>query len=348
MAKARTSRVARVAVLGAGYWGQSHVRTFAAEQGAELTWVCDPAPAALTRAARIAPQARLTESVDDVLAASNVDAIVIATPAVTHAELALRAIASGRHVLIEKPLALSTEDAHRVADAAHRAGVTAMVGHLMIYHPAVEHLARLVHAGELGEIYYVSSCRANLGRLRTDENALWSFGPHDIAMAELLIGRAPTSVTARGESYLQPGIADVVFANLSYPSKTTAQAMAQIHLSWLSPRKERRLIVVGSTKMAEFDDCAAEPLRIFDRGYDRPPEFADYGEYLTIRNGDVFVPRVPMGEPLAAEARHFLSCIATGATPRTDLAAGVRVVEVLAAAQRSLDAGGLPMNVGTA
>ncbi len=329
----------RVAVVGAGQWGQAHVRAFARH----LTWICDPDDAARTRASQLAPAARTTAHLADVLAAKDVDAVVIATPANTHADLAAQVIESGRHVLVEKPLALDLAAAERLVRAAERTGVVAMVGHLMVYHPAVQKLAELVRAGELGEIYYISSCRANLGRARSDENALWSFGPHDLSMIDLLVKREPTSVTARGESYLRPGIADVVFMNLAFAG--TPPMMAQVHLSWLNPRKERRLVVVGSKKMAEFDDCSDQPLRLYDRGYDRPADFADFAEYLTLRNGEVSVVPVEMAEPLAVEIQHFLDCIAQRRAPATDLRSGVRVVRWLAAAQASLERGGAPVAI---
>lgn len=335
----------RIAVIGTGAWGLSHVRTFAAEPLAELTWICDREPAALARAARLAPGAHATTDVAEVLAARDVDGVVIATPAVTHAELAVAALARGRHALVEKPLAMSVGEAERIAEAAGRSGASVLVGHLMRYHPVVEHLRRLVAAGELGEVFYLSSVRANLGRLRRDENALWSFGPHDLSMIDYLVPGAPVTIAARGASFLQPGIADVVFVNLELaPSTSGARpVMAQIHLSWLNPHKERRLMIVGSRKMAELDDTGAEKLRIYDRGYDRPPEFENFAEYLTLRNGDIYVPQVPMAEPLAAMARHFAACVAGAETPRTDLASGLRVVRLLAAAQTSLERGGEPV-----
>jgi predicted dehydrogenase len=336
----------RIAVVGTGAWGLSHVRTFAAEATAQLTWICDREPAALARAARLAPHARAAASLDDVLAARDVDGVVIATPAVTHAELAVACLARGLHVLVEKPLAMSTGEAERIAEAAAKSGATVLVGHLMRYHPVVEHLRRLVAGGELGEVFYLSSVRANLGRLRRDENALWSFGPHDLSMIDYLVPGTPVTVAARGASFLQPGIADVVFVNLELapPLPGARRVMAQIHLSWLNPHKERRLMIVGSRKMAELDDTAAEKLRIYDRGYDRPPEFSNFAEYLTIRNGDIFVPQVPMAEPLAVMARHFAACVAGEESPRTDLASGLRVVRLLAAAQASLERGGEPVS----
>jgi len=307
--------------------------------------LCDRDAKALARAVAVGSPPPETQDVEHVLAAADVDAVVIATPAATHADLTIRCLERGKHVLVEKPLSLSTVDSDRLEVVARRAGTVVLIGHLMLYHPAVEHLRRLVGSGELGDIFYLCSVRANLGRLRRDESALWSFGPHDLSMIEYLVPGAPVTITARGASYLQPGIADVVFVNLelSPVGEGVRPVMAQIHLSWLNPRKERRLTVVGSKKMVEFDDCSAEKVRLFDRGYDRPPAFASFAEYLTIRNGDIFVPSVKMEEPLRVQARHFLDCIEQGLQPKTDLASGLRVVRLLAAAESSLERGGAPV-----
>lgn len=334
----------RVAVIGTGYWGIHHVRVFAALPGAELTWVCDVDEGARVRARKLAPEARCATSADDVLAADDVDAVVIATPARSHAALACRAIAAGKHVLVEKPLALSVADADRIRAAALASQVTVMVGHLMVYNPAVVALRELMMAGELGELFYLYARRVNLGRLRTDESALWSFGPHDLSMIDFLLGQRPVSVTARGESYLQPGVEDVVFVTLRFASGQ----MAHVHLSWLDPRKERRLTVVGDRKMAELDDMAQEKLRVFDRGYDRPPAFSGFGDYLTLRHGAVTAPAIASTEPLVAEAQHFVACAETGAVPITDLDSATRIIDTLAAAEASLAADGAPIRLARA
>src|SRR5262249_36483475 len=244
------------------------------------------------------------EAYEDVLADEGLDAVVLATPATQHASQVLAALAAGKHVLVEKPMTLSIGDAERILAAASAApNRILMVGHLMLYHPAVEQMRRLILSDELGEIFYLYSLRVNLGRLRRDENALWSLAPHDISMILYLLGETPSQVSARGECYLQPGIEDVVFVNLRFPDRK----MAQVQLSWLDPRKERRLTIVGSKKMVEFDDVhPTEKLRIYDKGFDKPPEFRGFGEYLTLRHGDIHIPRVDMVEPLAAECAHFL------------------------------------------
>jgi predicted dehydrogenase len=331
----------RVAVIGAGSWGINHVRGLAAEPRCRLVAVAEPDEAKRALIGELAPAARWTASADAVIEAADVDAVVIASPASTHVELALAAIAAGKHVLVEKPVATSLADARRVEAAAGKAGTVAMVGHLMVYHPAVRRIRALVASGELGRPFYLHAMRVNLGRLRTDETALWCFGPHDLSMIDAILGEQPVTVSACGTAVLQPGIEDVVFVTLRYASGI----LANLHLSWLSPRKERRLTLVCSQKMVELDDVSAEKLRIYDRGYDRPPEFTQFGEFLTIRNGDVHIPQVAMEEPLRAEHRHFLDCIARGVRPETDLAQGVRVTAILEAAERSLAAGGAPLEI---
>ena len=330
----------KLAVVGAGYWGINHVRAFARLSGCALTVVCDPDEKARNRAKTIAPAARMVASFDELLADPDVEAIVLATPVIDHARQAQAALAAGKHVFVEKPMSLTSDDARLVVAAAEKAQRTLMVGHLMLYHPAFRRLVDMVRSGEVGRVYYLYALRVNLGRLRRDENALWSFAPHDLSMILDLVPSAPTSVTARGEAYLQPGVEDVVFVNVAFEDRT----MAQIQLSWLDPRKERRITVVGSKKMVEFDDAhPTEKLRIYDKGYDRPPEFTKYSEYLTVRQGDIHIPRVDGTEPLELQCRHFIESIRTSTSPRTDGKSGLRVVEILEAADRSLKSGGTPV-----
>jgi predicted dehydrogenase len=336
--------VIRLAVVGAGAWGANHVRAFARLKGCDVAAVCDPSEDALARAKNLAPGARLTRDLGAVLDDASVDAVVIATPAVTHARVALDALAAGKHVFVEKPLALSSADAEAVVLAAEQAGRTLMVGHLMLYHPVVDRLRQMVASGELGTIHYLYALRVNLGRVRRDENAMWSLAPHDISIILHLLDAdaEPESVSARGGSYLQQGIEDVVFVNLRF----TTGVVAQIQLSWLDPRKERRLTIVGSRRMVEFDDVhPVEKLRIYDKGVDRPPAFTEYAEYLSIRSGDIHIPQVPMAEPLEVECRHFVDCVTAGKPPLTGGRSALRVVRVLEAAQRSLGLDGAPVRL---
>ena len=332
----------KLAVVGVGAWGVNHVRAFARLKNVEVVSVCDGAPEARARALNIAPRARADADIAAVLGDPAIEAVVLATPAVTHARLAQEVLAAGKHVLVEKPLALSTADAEAVVRAAETSGKVLMVGHLMLYHPAVAWLRRMVQAGDLGTVYYLYAQRVNLGRVRRDENALWSLAPHDISMILALLDEAPVSVSARGGSYLQKGIEDVVFVSLHFPSGV----MANIQLSWLDPRKERRLTVVGSKKMVELDDAhPVEKLRIYDKGYDRPPSFTEYAEFLAIRNGDIHIPMVSMAEPLDLECRHFVDCVEHGKRPLTDGQSALAVVRVLEAASRSLAADGTPIEI---
>jgi len=331
----------RIGVIGVGAWGVNHIRAITAERGCELVAVADPDDNALARVQSLAPSARRTRDPDQLLASADIDAVVIASPAPTHPRLACAAFAAGKHVLVEKPLAMTTADALAVEAAALDANKIGMVGHLMLYHPAVLRLRELLVSGALGSLYYLHSTRVNLGRLRRDENALWSFGPHDLSMIQFLVGRSPTSVAARGLSVLQQGVEDVVFLTLRYATGE----IAHVHLSWLNPRKERRLTLVCSKKMAEFDDVATDKLRIYDKGYDRPPEFAEYAEYLSLRDGDVFIPQIAMQEPLALQLRHFLDCIEHRKTPTTNLRDAVMLTAILEAAQRSLKLDGTPIEI---
>lgn len=332
----------RVAVVGAGYWGKNLVRNFASLERCRLATVCDTDPKVRERVEREHPGVHVTSELEEVLADPDIDAVALVTPAVSHASQALKAIDARKHVYVEKPLALSVEDGREVVRRAEESDRTVMVGHMLCYHPVVRQLKEMVSRGELGELFYMYALRVNLGRLRSDENALWSFGPHDLSVMLYLIEELPETVAARGKAFLQKGIEDVVFVNLSLPSG----AMAQIQLSWLDPRKTRKLTIVGSRKMVEFDDVEpVEKLRIFDKGFSRPPDFESYGEYLSIRHGDVLIPRVDMTEPLKVELTHFVECCLEGRRPVTDARGGYEVVRILEAASRSMDRGGAPVRL---
>src|SRR3989454_1000656 len=287
-------------VIGAGAWGKNHVRTAATLPEAELVAVCDADPKTRERIGRQYPAVHVTADVADLL--SRVDAVVIASPATTHARVALQCVEAGKPCLVEKPFALSTRDAEAVARAAAERKVPVLAGHLLVFHPAVERLRALVQGGELGRVYYLYGLRVNLGQVRADENALWSFGPHDVSVALYLLGEAPVRVAAHGKSYLQRNVEDVVFLTMEFGSGV----LAHVQLSWLDPHKERKLTVVGAQKMVVFDDMEArEKLRIYDKGVERPPEYGSYGEALSIREGDIFIPKIPNVEPLAAAVGHF-------------------------------------------
>jgi predicted dehydrogenase len=321
----------RVGVAGLGYWGPNLARNFAALPGCELTWLCDASAGARDGLDQTFPSARTTEDLDDLLEDADLDAVVLATPVPSHADLAVRVVDAGKHCFVEKPLATCTADAERAVDAAARADRVLMVGHLLEYHPAVLRLKELIDGGELGSVYYVYGNRQNLGKLRADENALWSLGAHDVSVVLHLIGEEPVECVAHGASYVRHGVQDVVFCYLRFPSGV----VAHLHLSWLDPHKERRLTVVGAGKMATFDDMLIEgKLTLYDKGFDQ--DSRSWGEYIA-RSGDIFSPRIANWEPLRVECEHFADCIRTGATPRSDGHSGLRVVRVLERLQQSLN-----------
>lgn len=330
----------KVGVVGAGAWGRNHVRTVAGLADAELSAVCDTDANVRDRLARQYPGTHVTADPADLLA--RVDAVIIASPAATHARLALQCIEGGKPCLVEKPFALSLRDAEAVAQRAAERRVPVVAGHLLVFHPAVERLRALVGGGELGTLFYLYGLRVNLGQVRADENALWSFGPHDVSVALYLLRDAPVRVAAQGRSYLQPKVEDVVFLTMEFASGV----LAHVQLSWLDPHKERKLTVVGARKMVVFDDMEPrEKLRIYDKGVDRPPDYGSYGESLAIREGDIFIPKIPNVEPLAAELGHFVRVARGMDAPRAGAEDGVRVVRVLDAASRSLAAGGTPVTL---
>jgi predicted dehydrogenase len=333
----------KVGVIGVGAWGRNHVRTAAASSDAELVAICETNPEARVSLMKQYPGATVTDSPARLL--EKVEAVIVATPATSHAELGNMAIEAGIPALIEKPFALTVADAEQLAEKAEKRNVPILVGHLLEYHPVVERLKEMLEKRELGDLYYLYSQRVNLGQIRPDENALWSFGPHDVSVALFLLGEMPVTLSAQGRSYLQRGIEDVVFLNLTFESGV----MAHVQMSWLDPHKVRRLTVVGSRQMAVFDDMQPrEKLTIYDKGVNRPPEYRSYGESLTIREGDIFIPRLPNVEPLTVQFQHFIRVVRGEEKGRADHADGVRVVRVLDAATRSLAQGGALVSPGRA
>jgi predicted dehydrogenase len=321
-----------VGVVGLGYWGPNLARNLDALPGSRLSWICDGSAEQLEQMAKRFPNARRTSSLEALLADDSLDAVAIATPVPTHAALAKRCLEAGKHVFVEKPLAQSVAEAEEVVEVAVERGRTLMVGHLLEYHPGLERLKDLVDSGELGDIHYIYGNRLNLGKLRADENALWSLGAHDVSVVLRLAQDEPVECHAHGECYMREGVEDVVFCYMRFPSGLAAH----LHLSWLDPHKERRFTVVGSRRMATFDDMALEQkLTVYDKGFDE--RFQSYGEYIA-RSGDVWSPSVPNDEPLRLECRHFISRLRDGTRPRSDGQSGLRVVRVLEELQRSLDA----------
>jgi len=331
----------QLAQVGTGDWGANLVRNFASLADCRLALLCDTDAARLAKAAKMAPGARTTTDPEEVAKDGSIEAVAIASSAVTHYHLAKRFLEAGKDVYVEKPMTLRAAEAADLVRLAEEKDRILMVGHLLLYHPAVVKLAGLLQAGELGELRYIYAQRTNLGKVRPDENALWSFAPHDIAVILHLLGEAPVDVSARGEAFLQPGIHDVVFLYLRFGSGH----LGHVHVSWLDPHKVRRFTVVGSKKMAVLDDQEpTEKLRIYDKGVDAG-SVVDFARSLSVRSGDIWIPRLDGGEPLTIECRHFIECVRTRQKPRTDGAHGLQVIRVLEAASRSLASGGTPVRL---
>jgi len=326
-----TNMLPRVAVVGCGYWGRNLVRTFSS-LGA-LRWLCDSDPVALEQQARLVPGIRATARFDDVLNA-DVDAVVLATPAALHYDGARAALLAGKDVFVEKPLALRYEDGAQLVELARTRNRVLMVGHILQYHPAIERLKEVVAAGELGPLWYLYSNRLNLGRVRREENILWSFAPHDIAVIMDLVGREPELVSAIGSQHLRPDVADTTVTNLRFSNGVAAH----IFVSWLHPYKEQRLVIVGERKMAVFNDASATgKLRLYDKGI-------DWQDGVPVARHDAdTVLEIADAEPLLRECEHFLECVSQRGTPRTSGASALAVLRVLEASQRSMDQGGQPV-----
>ena len=333
-----------VAVVGAAGWGSNVVRAFSSVRGAALRWVCDLNGDLLNRVASSYSGVRVTRSLDDVLADQDVNGVAVAVDAANHHAVARRVLEAGRHVLVEKPLTLRAADAADLCELAESKNLTLMVGHLLLYHPAVVRTKAYVSAGDLGDVHYVYSQRVNLGIVRENENAWWSLAPHDVAVALHLFDEAPLSISATGATYLQKdrGVEDIAFAALRFPG----DRMAHIHVSWLDPHKRRSLTVVGSKRMLTFDDTAAdERVKIYDKGASPRPGHTTYAEGVVIRSGDVVSPALPVREPLVVECEHFVDCVRNGKRPLSDGRQGLAVVRILEAGAASIRQGGPPISL---
>lgn len=325
-----------VALVGIGGWGHHIARTLIGLPQVELRWICDQDSATLSRATGLCPHAQPTAALAEVLADPTVEAVVLATPAATHYALGLQILEAGRDLFVEKPMALETRHAEALQRCAQAGQRILMVGHLLYYHPALIQLRALVRAGTLGTLRTLVSQRLNLGTVRSDENALWSLAPHDVSVALHLMGRMPSQVSARGLACLGRPVEDVAFLTLDFEG----QALAQIQVSWLDPRKTRCLTVVGTEAMAVFDDLEpVEKLRLHDKRV-RLPAPTEANTPPQLHQGGVFAPELPGVEPLRAELEHFADCVRTRRLPLSDGHDGIRVLQVLSAAQASLAAGG--------
>ncbi len=327
----------RLACVGAGYWGKNLIRNF--DEIGVLHIICDTDESVREPFKKMYPQTRLCCSFSEVLSEPAINAVVIAAPAEKHYALAREALLAGKHVFVEKPLALKVEEGEELIALAEEGRKVLMVGHILEYHPAVLKLKDLIDAGDLGKISYIYSNRLNLGKVRTEENILWSFAPHDISVLLMLLGEMPTAVTALGGCYLHHEIADVTISTLSFPSGVKAH----IFVSWLHPYKEQKLVVVGDRKMAVFDDTSRDhKVQVYDEGIEwinRMP---------VPRKKDPVTIEIDADEPLRRECLHFLESITAGKTPKTDGRSALRVLRILNACEASLDSGGIPIKIGVA
>lgn len=331
-----------IAVVGAGYWGPNLIRNFSAV--GHLVAVVDRDGARLQKQRLLYPGVLYSADIEEVLASDAVDGVALATPADSHYALAKKVIEAGKSVFVEKPLAQTVAECEDLIDLAAERGVVLMVGHTFEFNAAVQYVEKCIEQNELGQIYYIYSQRLNLGVVRSDINALWNLAPHDISIALRWLKKMPVRVDARGYTYLQPGIEDVVYLNMEFADGIAVH----VHVSWLDPGKVRRMTVVGSEKMVVYDDASTEAkIQLYDKGIDRRGldgslgDFDSFGKFQLIqRAGDVLIPRIDFAEPLRNECQHFVECIVAGKKPLTDGENGLRVVKILEAASRSLAAGG--------
>ena len=337
-----SSKQITLAQIGCGYWGPNLLRNFSAQSDCRVKYVVDTSPERRSYVETNFPRTQAIKDFDTVLNDAEIDAVIIATPAASHHQLAKLALESGKHIFVEKPLATSTMLADELVALAAARNRTLMAGHTFLYNAAVRYAKKLLDEGELGQVYYIYSQRLNLGQVRSDVNAWWNLAPHDVSiLLYLMKDELPVSVSAVGVSYIQPGIEDVVFATLKWANGVSAH----IHVSWLDPGKVRKMTFVGSRKMVVYDDVGDDKIMVFDKGVDRVPKIGEQMDYdqfnyqLVHRTGDVWLPRISFQEPLKGEAAHFLECLRSGQTPLTGPRHGRDVVAVLEATQTALQTG---------
>ena len=332
-----------IGVVGLGYWGPNLLRNFDVIPECHIKFCCDTDVTSLKKIQQLYPYQQTTSEYSSLLKDPEIEAIIVATPAKTHYSLVKLALQHDKHVFVEKPLTLDSDHATELIEISQQRNLTLMVGHLMEYHPAIEKLKELIQSGNLGDIYYIYSQRVNLGKIRKDENVLWSLAPHDFSLAMFLLDDKPLNVSARGEAYIQEGIDDIVFTNLQF----SGGIMMHAQFSWLDPHKIRQMTIVGSQKMAVFNDMnPTEMIRIYDKGIENNKNGYDlFTRFPTLRFGDVKIPHIQMEEPLRRECQHFIDCLVNHKQPRSDGFDGLRVVQILQAAQESRNRNGEPVKI---
>src|SRR5579884_2155538 len=332
----------KIGVIGCGYWGAKHIRSLL-ELGLCDVLACDSDATTLANVRRMYPGIATASTLQDLLQA-DVTGVIVATPIPSHFDIARQCLVSGKDVLVEKPLTMDLGQAEALVEIAERRRAVLMVGHTFLYHPAVEAVHGLITGDELGDIFYIDTARLNLGLFQPETNVLWDLAPHDLSILLYLLGQTPVSVSARGGAHVDPRVHDNVYVDLVFPGSTTAH----VHVSWLEPRKIRRVTVIGARKIVVYDDISPiDKVWVYDKGIaiEREPEEPD-GHHLSYRHGDTTILHTAADEPLKVEQRHFIECIKERRRPKTDGFAGLQIVKLLARAQRSLDAGGEPTSVG--
>lgn len=322
-----------LAQIGCGYWGPNLLRNFSSLKDCRVKYLADPSEERRKFVSQNYPLTNTVETADPILKDPDVQGVIIATPAASHFQLAKMALLAGKHVFVEKPLATRVTEVDELGRIAAEAGLQVMVGHTFLYNAAVRYVKGMIDNGDLGEVRYIYSQRLNLGRIRSDIDALWNFAPHDISIVQYWLGDPePSQVVRCGMDYIQSGIDDVIFLNIRYPNKV----IANIHVSWLDPQKTRKMVVVGSKRMVVYDDASDDKIAIFDKGIDRKAVLGENMDYdrppaaqFSYRTGDIVLPQIPSIEPLKAEATHFVECIRQNAAPLTGIPHARRVVSIL-------------------
>lgn len=332
-----------IGVIGCGYWGPNLIRNFAQLKDSEVLICADLDEGRLKHMKSLYPHLEVTTDYTRLLAREDIDAIVVATPPETHHKFTIEALEAGKHVFVEKPLAVTGAESAEMVAVAEKRGLTLMTGHTFVYTAAVNKIKELIQSGELGEVFYISTSRVNLGLFQKNINVIWDLAPHDVSILNYILDSTPEQVSAVGHSYIQPDVEDVAFLTFRYPRSV----MAHIHVSWLNPNKIRKTTVVGSKKMLVYDDISPlEKIRIYDKGVNIQPHYDTFGEFqLSYRFGDIFIPKLDDSEPLKVECQHFLDCVQGKATSRSSGQHGHEVVSVLETAMESIKQDGKMIGV---
>lgn len=335
----------RIGVIGCGYWGPNLIRNFSHLKGSDVLMCSDLGEDRLAHMRNLYPKLETTTDYRRLLSRADIDAVVVATPPETHHRLAIEALRAGKHVFVEKPLALSVAEGTEMVDEATRAGRVLMVGHTFVYTAAVNKIKEVIDSGELGDIFYVSTTRVNLGIFQEHINVVWDLAPHDVSILNYILDRMPESVATQASCCIRKNVEDVAFVTMRYPGNV----LAHVHVSWLNPNKIRSTTVVGSKKMLVYDDVSAlEKIRVYDKGVTVTPHYDTFGEFqLSYRYGDILIPKLDDAEPLKVACQHFVDCVEKGVKPRSSGAHGLDVVRVLEGATASIREGGCQIDIET-